>query len=79
MPHYHFDVHTSVIARDEEGVELPDFESAKASAVASARFLVIEEMCSEHRFSPNHSIQIADAAGVVLHTTRYGDCVEVRL
>lgn len=79
MPYYHFDVHTSIIAHDEEGLEFPDFESAKASAVASARFLVLEELRCDSRFSPNHSIRITDAASVVLHTTRYGDCVDVRL
>jgi hypothetical protein len=79
VPHYHFDVHTCFIARDEEGLELPDLEAAKASSVASARFLVIEELRRHNRFSPNHSIRIADAAGALLHTTRYGDCVDVRL
>lgn len=51
MPHYHYNVHRSVIARDEGGLELPDLASAKASTVASERFLVIEEMWRDNRFS----------------------------
>jgi hypothetical protein len=79
MPLYHFDVHTSVIARDKDGAEFRDLDAAKVSAVAGVRFLAVEELKSHNRFSPNHSITIADAEGVVLHTTRYGDCVDVRL
>lgn len=79
MPLYHFDVHTSIIARDEEGSEFADLCAAKASAVAGARFLVIEEIRRDNRFSPNHSITISNTAGVLLHTTRYGDCADVRL
>lgn len=79
MPLYHFHVNTCVMARDEEGVEFPDLESAQAYAVENARYLAAEEMRCHNRFIANHSIVIADATGKVLHTTRYGDCVDVRL
>lgn len=79
MPRYHFHVQTAVQARDEEGQDLPDLDAAKASAMKGVRFLMIEEMRCEHRFSPNHAIKITDSDGAVLHTTRYGDCVDVRL
>jgi len=79
MPHYHFHVHTVTEARDEEGIDLPDLDSAKMSAIAGARSLATEEMRCNNRFSPNHSIRITDSNGLLLHTTRYGDCIDVRL
>ncbi|WP_299645663.1 hypothetical protein [Sphingomonas bacterium] len=72
-------MHTTVEARDEEGLEFGDLAAAKISAAAGAPFLVGEEMKQEHRFSPSHSIRITDTAGLLLHTTRYGDRVDVRL
>jgi hypothetical protein len=77
MPIYHFDVHTAVIARDEEGLEFPDLCAAKASAVVGVRSLIVEEMRRDNRFSPNHSIQITNAVGQLLHTTRYSDCLDI--
>jgi len=79
MPQFHFDIHTTFIARDKEGVDFPDLEAAKVCATAGALSLVIEEMRRDRRFSPNHSIKITNAAGQVLHTARYGDCVAVRV
>ena len=79
MPHYHFDVHTSVEARDEEGIDFADLAEAKAFAMKNAHFMAVEEMRRDRRFSPNHSIKITGGDGVVLHSVRYGDCVDVRL
>lgn len=79
MPLYHFHVQSAIEAYDAEGIELPNLEAAKASAVTSVRALIVEEIRHEHRFSPNHSIRIANADGLSLHVTRYGDCVDVRL
>ena len=79
MPHYHFHVHTLVHARDEVGCKFDDLTAAKASAVRNARALAAEELRHGHSFSPNHSIEITDADGKWLHTTRYSDCIDVRL
>jgi hypothetical protein len=79
MPLYHFDVHTSTVARDLDGIEFPDLAAAKVSAIAGARFLAAEDMKRDSRFNPHHSIAIRDADGLLLHATRFGDCVDVRL
>jgi hypothetical protein len=78
VPKYHFDVHTTADIRDVEGMEFRDLNAAIASAALSARYLAIEEIKTESCFSPNHSIEILDDVGKSLHTTRYGDCINVR-
>jgi hypothetical protein len=77
MPRYHFHVHTSVDARDEMGCEFDDLTAAKASAVKNVRALAAEELRRDHSLSLNHSIEITDAGGKWLHTTRYSDCIDV--
>ena len=79
MAHYFFHVHTNGEARDEEGTDFPTLAEAKAYAATNAHFPAVEEMRRDRRFSPNHSIRITGADGVLLHSVRYGDTVDVRL
>ena len=79
MPRFHFHVRTTVDAHDDEGLDFANLDEAKASAILNARALVVGEMLRDHRFSPNHSIEITDAGGTPLHVTRFGDCLDVRL
>ena len=78
MPHYHFHVHNDLIAPDEEGVEFPDLDAAKASAIVGARHLMSDEIKLKGRLSLSHSIEIADSQGMLLDVTRFGDCVTIR-
>jgi hypothetical protein len=78
MPLYHFNVHNDGIAQDQEGVDFPNLEAAKASAIVGARHLMSDDIKRKGRLSLSHSIQIADSHGVLLHVTRFGDCVTIR-
>jgi hypothetical protein len=44
MARFYFHVHDDVDASDEEGLDLPDLDSAKQGAICSARALMCETM-----------------------------------
>lgn len=77
MPRFHFHVHNSVEAPDLEGIELPDLQTAIASAVVGVRALMSDEIRIKGAICLSHSIEITDANGLQLHVTRYGDGVKI--
>jgi hypothetical protein len=61
---------------DEEGVDLPDFEAARANAVKEAREMMLETV-AEGRIDPSHRIDIADENGTILDSVTFGEAVTV--
>ena len=78
MPKYHLNVFNDVEAPDEEGIDRPNLEIAKAEAIAGARDLVATQIRSGEPVYRSHRIEITDPAGVVLHTVAFGDIIDLR-
>ena len=78
MPRFHFHVHNSVHARDEDGVELQDLDAAKRSSVEGARAFMSDDVKLKGSICLSDNIEITDSDGLQLHVTRFGDCLEIR-
>ena len=75
MPRFYFHLHNSVDVADEEGVELPDLEAARAHAVKLVRYEFGEAAKAEGRIVLSHRIDIEDESGAVLATVRFAEAV----
>lgn len=76
MPHYFFHLHNDIISMDEEGVDLPDLEEARANGVREAREMMLE-MVAEGRINFSHRIDIADDKGAVIDSVMFAEAVTV--
>lgn len=76
MPRYFFHLHNDVVAMDEEGVDLPDREAARANGIKEAREIMLETV-SQGRINFSHRIDIADESGAVLESVTFGEAVAV--
>jgi hypothetical protein len=75
MPRYYFHIRRGVqTSEDKEGMECKDVEAARNEAALSARELMADRLKSGLPLDGD-SFEIADAAGEVLATVRFGDCV----
>jgi hypothetical protein len=64
-------------ARDEEGLDLPDLEAARAAAVRGIRSILSDEVV-HGAIDFEGRVDIADEADQVLACIPYRDAVEVR-
>lgn len=76
MPRYFFHLYNDVVAMDEEGVDLPDLEAARANGIKEAREMMLETV-AEGRINFSHRIDVADESGAVLATTPFAEAVRV--
>lgn len=76
MPRYYFHLYNDVISMDEEGVDLPDLEAARANGIKEARAMMLETV-AEGRINFSHRIDIADESGAVVDSVTFGEAVEV--
>ena len=76
MPRYYFHLHNDLLARDEEGRELPDLATAREEAIRGARDLIAEDI-RRGKVTLSHWIEIEDDAGQRLLTVSYGEAVQI--
>ena len=76
MPHYFFHLYNDIVAMDEEGVDLPDLEAARANGIREAREMMVETV-AEGRINFSHRIDIADETGAVVDSVTFGEAVKV--
>jgi hypothetical protein len=77
VPRFFFHLHNDLDCADEEGVELPNLEAARAHAVRQVRVTFAETAKDIGRVVLHHRIDIEDAGGAVLATVHFGDAVQV--
>jgi hypothetical protein len=78
VPQFHLNVFNSINAFDEEGIERPSLEVAKAEAIVGARDLVANLIRYGEPVHRTHRIEITDEAGSLLHTVLFGDVIDLR-
>lgn len=71
-----FHLYDDVVARDEEGTELPGARSAHDKAIREARNLMSATIMEGHIFL-HHRIEVEDDAGAVVAVVPFGDAVRV--
>ena len=76
MPRFFFHVYDDMVARDEEGVELPDAAAAKREAVRGARSLACEQVVNG-RLHLGHRVEVEDSSGAHVATIAFRDIIAV--
>ncbi len=77
MPRFHLNLYNRAGAsRDEEGLELPDLDSARAAAIDGIRSLASEEV-RRGRLDLAGRVEILDEAGTLLATIAFAEAVEI--
>jgi hypothetical protein len=67
MPRFYFHLLNDIDASDDEGVELPDMEAARAETAKDPGKVML-----------HHRIDIENEEGAVLDTVHFGDAVTVQ-
>jgi hypothetical protein len=79
MPLYFLDVYNRTgWSRDEEGMELPDLDAARAQAVVGIRSILQDEV-GHGAIDFEGRVEILDAAHTLLATVGYREAVSLRL
>ena len=77
MPRFFFNVYDDVVAIDHEGMELPNLEAARLSALQGARELIAEQV--KHGYIvQTHWIDVVDEGGNTVLTLSFRECVTIR-
>ena len=64
-------------SRDEEGLDLPDLDAARAEAVEGIRSILRDEV-ARGTLDLEGRIEIADEAGRIVDVVAFNDAIEVR-
>lgn len=77
MPRYHLHLYDRVgVSLDEEGLDLPDLDAARASAIDGIRSVASQDVLGGS-LDLEGRIEIADAAGAILGIVPFSEAVEV--
>jgi hypothetical protein len=77
VPRYFLHLRNDLDVPDEEGVELPDLDAARAKAREDARFTLGQTVLDEGKINLNHRIDIEDETGARLDTIWFRDVVQL--
>jgi hypothetical protein len=75
---YFFDLHNDMDALDPEGKELPNFEAAKARALAEALEMIQASIVDHRKVDLRHHIDVRDESGAVVYVMHFEDAVTVQ-
>lgn len=77
MARYHLHIYCDdSFAEDQEGIECPNLEAAKAEAMKGARSILADDLM-QGRVDLRGRIDVADDTGSVVETIRFEDAVEI--
>jgi hypothetical protein len=77
VPRYFFHLYDDLIAKDEEGVELPNVAAARLTALKGARDVIAEQVKRGY-FVLSHWIDVVDEQGEPVMTVTFRDAVDVK-
>ena len=77
MPRYYFHLRDDLSADDEEGLDLPSPDAARARAEAFARALIAASVLERGLINLAHRIDVANEEGRDVLTVTFGDVVAV--
>jgi hypothetical protein len=77
MPRYFFNLRNDLSADDEEGLDLPDLESARKCAVKYAVEMAGVSVAEHQHLDLHHRIEVVDEARTPLFTVEFGDVVKI--
>lgn len=74
---YFFHLRDDLDVEDEEGTDLPDLDAAISRSVVYAIDMAATAVLEQRKLDLHHRIEVADAAGTILHTTEFRDVLVV--
>ena len=77
MPRFYFNLYDDVIARDLEGVELPNLAAARLNALTGARDIISEQVRRGY-FVRSHWIDVTDEAGATVLHLPFRDAIDIK-
>ena len=77
MPRYFFHVYDDVIAKDDEGMDLPNLAAARLNAIRGARDIISEQVRHGHLVL-SHWIDVVDEGGATVLTLPFREAVDIR-
>jgi len=77
VPRYYFDVYDDVIAKDDEGMELPNIAAARLNAIAGARDIIAAQVRHGYLVR-SHWIEVRDEAGETVLTLPFRETVDIK-
>ena len=73
---FFFNLFNDVVAIDNQGVELPDFEAARKQALTGAAEIIAERITQGERVQLDHRIEVQNAEREVIWVLRFRDLVD---
>lgn len=77
MPLFFFNLRNDMSVDDEEGLELPNLEAARARAEAYALDMTAATVLEERKINLHHRIEVTDGMGQKVLTVEFGDLVTI--
>jgi hypothetical protein len=77
VPRFYFHLFNDIEVPDEEGMELPNLDAARACAVEQARGMMGELVKSDARIVLDHRIDIEDVGQRVLDSVIFRDIINI--
>ncbi len=77
MPRFFFNLRNDMSVDDEEGLELPNLEAARARAEAYALDMTAATVLEERKINLHHRIEVTDGMGQKVLTVEFGDLVTI--
>ena len=76
MPRFFFHIYDDTIALDDDGMDLPDVETARQQALLGARSLICEEVAKGH-LNLSYRIEVEDENGRPVLTLPFASAVRI--
>ena len=77
MPRFYFHLRNDMSVNDEEGLELPNIENARARAEQYALDMSAASVLEQRKINLHHRIEVADDKGQTVLTVEFGDVVRI--
>ena len=77
MPRFYFNLRDDLSADDQEGLDLPGFDAARAHAETFARDLAAEGIKRDGKLTLHHCIEVTNDTGQDVLTVRFADVVTI--
>ena len=77
MPRFYFNLRNDLSVDDEEGMELPDVEAARALAAKYVLDMAAASVLEQGKINLSHRIEVTDERGDNIAAVEFGDVVTI--
>jgi hypothetical protein len=77
MPRYFFHLRNDLSVNDQEGLELPNLETARERGIQYALDMSAASIREHRKLNLHHRIEVADESGEIAFNVEFGDVVTI--